>query len=138
MSKSLKFSNSNYLDSTSIVHKKELLSNKVIYDSGSNSSGKWIRFEDGTMICYHIVTPDTQNTEYHYYSCLWSFPQAFAETPFVFSSPKSWKTALISTKSYPENIYYSKVMVQALNLASTSLVYDDTCEVNVIAIGKWK
>lgn len=29
----------------------EYLDSKIIYDSGSNSNGSWIRFNDGTMVC---------------------------------------------------------------------------------------
>lgn len=52
MAKSIKLKDNIYWDSSSIMHNRELLSTKVINSSGSNSNGNWIKFEDGTMICY--------------------------------------------------------------------------------------
>ena len=59
MSKSIKLKENTYWDSTSITHNKELLSTKVINSSGSNSNGSWIKFEDGTMICYKKISGTT-------------------------------------------------------------------------------
>lgn len=59
MSKRIKLKNDMYLDTKYSVHNDtilytflETLKQKVIYDSGKNVNGSWIRFEDGTMICY--------------------------------------------------------------------------------------
>lgn len=56
MSKSIKFKNNNYLDTSSIAHEQtplnDLLNNKILYESGSNENGSYVKFPDGTMICY--------------------------------------------------------------------------------------
>lgn len=64
---------------------------KLIYDSGSNSNGRWIRFTDGTMICSNTVTGIRVYLEanlsgrgvlYYGYNDNWTtYPQTFAEVP---------------------------------------------------------
>ena len=96
----IKFENDKFMDSTGVVHKKELLSDKldkidkeqellntkIIYDSGSNSNGSWIKFADGTMICrrtsINYVPVAQQNSNLFYgYLDLGDFAQPFIEPP---------------------------------------------------------
>ena len=92
MSKSIKFKNNNYLDTSSITHGQvtldNILNNKIIYESGSNENGEYIKYADGTMICTQQIeltnisinatwgawyTYVESGTNYHY------FPQQFTE-----------------------------------------------------------
>lgn len=67
------------------------VSGKLIYDSGSNSNGRWIRFTDGTMICSNTVKNiyvhlkanlSGRGVVYYGYNDNWtSYPQTFAEVP---------------------------------------------------------
>lgn len=58
MAKSIKFKDNIYLDSTSIIHKKEtirtplnILLDKII-ESGSNDNGSYVKFDNGIIIEY--------------------------------------------------------------------------------------
>ena len=53
--KVFKIKNDMFIDSSSIMHNKELLSKIVIHDSGNNSNGSWIRWENGLMICFQTI-----------------------------------------------------------------------------------
>lgn len=65
-------------------------------ESGSNSNGSWVKFEDGTMICRHKIVGNTFNcnrrkSDNHFYYddesgtetnnlCYWTYPQKFINT----------------------------------------------------------
>lgn len=144
MSKSLKFSENNYLDSTSIVHKKELLSNKVIYDSGSNLNGSWIRYEDGTMICYKTITGtiDITTAWGSLYTSLdlqlGDLPQTFTSLPVIIYSPQTQSgTQYMVTGSnggdHRTNSSCGDIcLVRPLSKTDVQFVID------IIAIGCWK
>ncbi len=48
--------------------------------SGSNSNGYWIKFNDGTMICYKHFTKMPTNT---YGNTVWIYPSEFISSPVV-------------------------------------------------------
>lgn len=60
-----------------------------IVESGSNSRGEWIKWADGTMICYHSKSVSdftlqytlVDNIGFNYYS--WEYPHQFYGTPHV-------------------------------------------------------
>lgn len=87
-----------FVDSTGVVHNKELLSvileelNKnKIYNSGTNSSGSWIKWENGIMICFGKKTFENVDVRNHWGNVFetadkfnfGSFPQEFTDTPSV-------------------------------------------------------
>jgi len=141
MSKSIKLKDNNFIDSTGIVHNKELLSTKIIHDSGSNDNGSWVRFEDGTMICWgerslgSVVCGVSWGYAYETETSinLGSYPQAFIERPILSLNQITGGTC------YPEVIN---------NSTNTSLgetwfwrPQKTTCGgviYGYIAIGKWK
>lgn len=142
MSKSIKLNDNTYLDSSGVTHNRVLLStileSKIIYDSGSNSNGSYIRYTDGTMICYinKAFLVDTNIAWGNVYESvnvqLGSFPQPFVEKPVVTVSCVGGTT----------------VWVEALNATRTSLgsswfmrpvsTKNVSTELSFIAIGKWK
>lgn len=94
MAKRVKLKNDMYLDTKYSVHNDtilytflETLKQKIIYDSGNNVNGSWIRFEDGTMICYGTRSFTVSNSTG--VGSLWytgviqmgKFPQQFISTP---------------------------------------------------------
>lgn len=110
----------------------------TIVESGSNDNGSYIKYSDGTMMCYHTILPNEQNTIYHYSYSFWTFPMSFIDNPYIYCTPKEWGTAMISVKTYIKDVYSARLMVHMLTLSSGVQVYDGTCEINVLAIGKWK
>ena len=120
------------------------LSNKVIYDTGSNQYGNWIRYTDGTMIC-------TRNNIRRSVSATkqWGplyvgitgesfyFSQEFIEEPFVMSK------LLINGDTSILECQYNKQVVTNKNIAGFSfarptLVNNIPIIMSFIAIGKWK
>ncbi len=62
---------------------------KHITESGSNSNGRYIKFDDGTMICYSnrdcSAPPNSpRGTLYSTGSEGWTFPSTFISTPSIF------------------------------------------------------
>ena len=110
-----------------------------IVESGSNENGNWVKFIDGTMICYQSFTCNVNySTKYGtgYYAEITneikSFPVSFIETPKVsigLATNYGIGCALRDTNSEKcaTNIF-------VYTFASRT----DTITLNIIAIGKWK
>lgn len=110
-----------------------------IVESGSNSNGSWIKYSDGTMICYQSFTCNVNySTKYGsgYYAEITdeikSFPVSFIETPKVsigLATNYGIGCALRDTNSEKcaTNIF-------VYTFASRT----DTITLNIIAIGRWK
>ena len=138
MSKSIKLKENTYWDSTSITHNKELLSTKVINSSGSNSNGSWIKFEDGTMICYKKIS-GTTNINLTWYSLyradvyIGLMPCEFVETPTITYSLTGEYILCGGSTTAP-----TKKNFGGVNLVRPNTFNGVYYEINAIAIGKWK
>lgn len=144
MSKSIKFKNNTYWDSTSITHNKELLSTKVINSSGSNSNGNWIKFEDGTMICSFTQTIKLNVTSswgslYMDTFTVHNYPQEFIDVPntSVTLLTDVWG-GWLGINGDSGDTMPSKTNVGTLAILRPTAAYYAVYKVNVIAIGKWK
>ena len=138
MSKSIKFENDVYWDSTSITHNKELLSTKVINSSGNG----WIKYEDGTMIQYDNFTYNGATNVglpyggYRTLGRLVTLPTNFLNTNyFIIASTSS------DTNNYGFCVNKNDITKNSFNgfwwtidKNSTGLIHS----VDYIAIGKWK
>ena len=110
-----------------------------IIESGSNSNGSWIKYSDGTMICYQSFTCNVNySTKYGsgYYAEITdeikSFSVSFIETP---------KVSIGLTTNY--GIGCALRGTNTEKCATNIFVYTfasrtDTITLNIIAIGKWK
>ena len=120
------------------------LNNKVIYDTGSNQYGNWIRYTDGTMIC-------TRNNIRRSVSVIeqWGplyvgatdepfyFSQTFIEPPFVM--PK----VFINSDVYFLECQKLKQVIttktfSGISIARPTLVNNIPIKISFIAIGIWK
>lgn len=146
MAKSIKLKNNTYIDSTGIIHEKELLSiiinNSAIYDSGANSNGSYIRYKNGIMICYHSIlksnvafTKNTSGTYYfinenyeHLYD--WTYPQQFIGVPKVITT--------VSSSGYVNACCGNISRTAARVLSTTNYNTSTNITFNMVAIGKWK
>ncbi len=138
MSKSIKFENEVYWDTSSITHNKELLSTKVINSSGNG----WIKYEDGTMIQYDNFTYSGATNValpyggYRTLGRLVTLPTSFLNTNyFIIASVSSDlnnygfcvnKTEI--TKNSFNGFWWT------INKNSTNLTHS----IDYLAIGKWK
>lgn len=109
-----------------------------IIDSGSNTDGNYIKYYDGTMICYKSVTDNVAMTSawgslYEGSMSLGNWPETFISTPNVQITNASSAGAMI--ESY--DIAPTTTSAGEIFLArATSRTADVT--INVWAIGKWK
>lgn len=110
-----------------------------IIESGSNANGNYIKYADGTMLCWRRITFTgiAFNSAWGsvYESASQSFgatPQTFISTPAIFTSVDNAAYAGVegihnaSTTSYGEAQLFRPVNGSA------------TVALNILAIGKWK
>lgn len=124
-----------YKDLQDIVR---LLGWGVIVESGSNANGAYLKFGDGTMICYRSDL--TLNYVDGDLNVKWTYPQPFSEVPTVLAVRR--QAELYTTKRIPS----ITVMTQSVDKASISLqrhtgdvfVATDKGLINAFAIGRWK
>lgn len=115
------------------------LSNLInsIIDSGSNENGNYIKFSDGTMICWASIAK-TFTTSQHpnvYYTSLsdgfptFVYPQEFISKPILNVSVEGVSWCSIYSSS---NTQFNIVVYSVAERTSFSSIF------NYIAIGKWK
>lgn len=126
-----------------IMDKEVLIKGEQIvelYDSGSNANGSWIKFLDGTMICYqrYTITIKVENPWGSLYASpiltLKNFPQAFSEIPATTINVEQETTVWVlnggsHTKTAPQKIYLC---------TATIINYNVNYYINITAIGRWK
>lgn len=113
-----------------------------VVGSGSNSNGNWIKFSDGTMICYHSIlksnvafNKNTSGTYFfinenyeHLYD--WTYPQEFIGVPKVITT--------VSSSGYVNACCGNILRTEARVLSSTNYNTSNDITFNIVAIGKWK
>ena len=112
-----------------------------IVESGSNENGNWVKFADGTQICWYNGTIALAATSTEYGSLFtgaetWTFPMAFATSNVVVSvglfrllTGASWGS--VGTPPTP-----TSVSVRYFDIASR--VAGSSASVGFFAIGRWK
>lgn len=111
------------------VHKK------LFSYNGSNSNGKWMRQEDGSQICTHIITIDSAiNTSFlggfKSSDITWSFPKAFIGNPTISVTPINGTSIggiESSVNSSSANIALTAFSAQALSMR----------QFKITATGRW-
>ena len=140
MSSSYKFTDL-LLDSTGIVHKKQLLNDVLdsIVESGENEVGIYIKFASGMLITIHQVNQYLERTsewgsmfETTQPANLGNFPVAFKYTPFIFLTLYN-NNALFEAINDATNTTAGKVYIIAPT-SNASQIYT----IQVLSIGRWK
>ena len=124
---------------TTVPQGYEKVSDNNIIESGSNENGNWIKYSDGTMICYQSFTCNVNySTKYGsgYYAEITneikSFPVSFIETPKV-------SVGLVTNYGIGCALRDTNTEKCATNIfVYTFASRTDTITLNIIAIGKWK
>ena len=126
-------------------HNFNELNNKIgeVVESGSNNYGNYIKFSDGTMICYRKATAtiDCSIPWGSLYAGMdatkWYFAQEFTEVPTVELSlhTKSSASAFLINYSPPEITTES---IRILGVARPTVGTNVQAEFHIFAIGKWK
>ena len=111
----------------------------VIVESGSNDNGSWIKYSDGTMICYkstgeidmNITTP--WGSLYEGNVSLGNFPAEFIETPTISVTP--FGSGMLIEQG---GIDASKTSWGNITGVRPNSVENVKARFNLMAIGKWK
>lgn len=148
MSKAIKFKNNVYLDTRGAVHNgtilKTYLDTKTIYDSGSNALGSYIRFQDGTMICWKTtpsmavnITNRWENIYYGKITTIYNYAMNFISTPVII-----WDV-IPDTSTGCFKVSYEAPVITSSGISNLSVARPNSrAGVSVklwfIAFGKWK
>jgi len=104
-----------------------------IIESGSNNNGKWIKFRDGTMICWNSLT---HNFLAGSFDAGFSIPLPFVSLPIIMIVP-SWESV-----DWSKSI---KILGQAISINATDISFhyenigiERTQYIFWKAIGRWK
>lgn len=111
-----------------------------IVESGSTDTGNWVKYMDGTMICYNKKSmTEFTNQYYHGYTGNWMYPAEFVEYPTVIATIDEWTTYDLTFKAQPNSTTAANVMYFVKNPTNNTYI-DNHFEgnINLIAIGKWK
>ena len=106
---------------------------RYIAERGSNANGEYVRFSDGTQICWvtksfsNISTPN--GNVFISSNIPWTFPAAFSSRPNVFADVRSSSATWAS--AYNQNTTIS--VLTAINPTS----YTGSREIIGTAIGSW-
>lgn len=111
-----------------------------IEESGSNANGAFIKFSDGSLICYIIRIPLSYSSP-STFGARWTMPHAFNSIPVVLPNidggASTTDTSNNLTNVYPllTGTTYSEIRVRSKNDDFKST---NTAVVNVLAIGRWR
>lgn len=120
-----------------------ILATAGIADSGgSASTGYWVKFDDGTMICYKRATimPNVQTAMGDFYRSdyisLGDFPAAF--TTLVDIKPAIWNSNASSVYMWCTDVYGPSTTSAGSVAVITNSKFSGLVEVMYTAIGRWK
>src|SRR5690554_4848616 len=120
---------------------------KHITESGSNSNGRYIKFDDGTMICTHSIevgsriaigagTPDNL---YRTNLADWTFPATFDTPPIISGAGMVSSNSAMARANAFNFSEVRTTMARELQLIMLSNNSTDAiCTIHVTAIGRWK
>jgi len=141
------YENFTKIDTEFSAHLAESAS-KHITESGSNANGRYIKFDDGTMICTQELTLDSVSYDYtssDHIGTTWTYPASFNSPPSIHAIRRAFATS-VSNKRPNEctdvmfkTISNTSVILRSYFLPGTDKFQDgDTMTVYATAIGRWK
>lgn len=111
----------------------------AIIESGSNSDGSYIKYGDGTMICYSNKTytdvPMSTGTGALFSTSTlhWAYPAAFvSDLPATFITPR---TSTFGIFAQQDSISFSNINFKLTGTINTTI---NSIMVSLAAIGRWK
>lgn len=115
------------------AHKAET-SQKHIHESGENANGKYIRFDDGTQICFRKVAQDFSTTGDFTYN----YPASFLGNLRPEGAGGIWQATTSSTQisAYKNTLIMAATTNWRIHIGTA--VAGITNEVTLFAIGRWK
>lgn len=118
-----------YINAPTLNQLQDNIENGIsgIIESGSNENGNYVKYADGTMICYSYVQTGTN-----------TYPQEFIANPLTVVMPVNDSTSvmhLCQATTTPSQITISSFWA---NISNSLWQLDQNLYVNYLAIGKWK
>lgn len=120
------------------------LNNKVIYDTGTNRYGNWIRFTDGTMIVTRDNIKRTLSATKPWGPLYvgitdesFNFSQSFIEEPFIITKILIDGDSSILECQYNKQVVGTK-SVSGFSFARPTPINNVSIKISFIGIGKWK
>ena len=120
-----------------------ILSAKGIAESGgSASTGYWVKYDDGTMICYKRATimPNVQTAMGDFYRSdyisLGNFPAAF--TTLTYIQPEIWYANYSTLYMWCTAVYGPSTTSAGSVAVISNSKFSSLVEVMYTAIGRWK
>ncbi|WP_287408692.1 hypothetical protein [Oceanithermus sp.] len=119
---------------------------EAVVESGSNADGNWVKFADGTMVCWFndqiVPTKQSSTTQgltiYRGYFS-WTFPQPFIGAPSVSVNGRLFLGATALAYGVPSAYWGDNVAGVSGWAAWEALVdFDTIVQPGLIAIGRWK
>ena len=106
-----------------------------IVESGSNSNGNYIKYVDGTMICYKQISGNSNlalwgGSIYYSDTEAGTFPQSFISTPAVLVTNQT--NQFWCSVDNPSTSGYSSIRILKPDNANKPY------QIGILAIGKWK
>ena len=103
-----------------------------IVESGSNENGSWVKFADGTMICYG----NSYNQENG--RAVANYPVSFIENPTQAQTTISYNSYTSSHLVYTVPSLAKEFAYIYCRKADGSIETNTTVKINWLIIGKWK
>ena len=109
--------------------------------SGSNANGSWVKYPDGTMICYGTVSKGTQTFNQVYYTDFYrsplenitiTYPQEFISSPVCDINIIGAPQFIVITSQGTATATPSFTPVTPIQQSNIEII------ANYIAVGKWK
>ena len=112
------------------------------YKKGSNSNGSWIKYDDGTLICYKKISVSATFSSSQKWGSMWEsnaldlgdYPYSFIEIPILNITNASTSGGFYECIENKTNTKIGKVYMCRPDDINATISYT----FDIIAIGKWK
>lgn len=114
-----------------------------IIENGNNANGNYVRFTDGTQVCWAMLTATPVNVNRA--GIIWNYPASFGGTSFpAIVGIADIASAYVAAKSLVVHVVVAESVARAG--ANVQVMRGDSANINqtanyklwVLAIGKWK
>ena len=110
----------------------------LLFDSGSNEDGNWVRLPDGTQICYGVFSLSSGGLSYRLERQK-TFPKSFESVPAVtMNTPWLVTGGTAEASVIPKATSVTNDRFSATVIRSSGTFEGTYAGISYIAIGRWK
>lgn len=115
----------------------------AVVETGENENGTFVKFEDGTMICYHhIPRIDVETTSsikfqditYYRFLTAWTYPAIFIEKPSVQFQAGFGFNSFLPFMKRVYNHHPDRISLAVVSVGD----FDFVADLSYFAVGRWK